>query len=61
MNENKTALYRHFDATGALLYVGISLCAINRMSQHQRSSKWINDSVRMDIEWFASAGKQSPT
>jgi hypothetical protein len=28
-----THLYRHFDADGRLLYVGISLFAVNRLSQ----------------------------
>jgi predicted GIY-YIG superfamily endonuclease len=35
-------LYRHFAADGSLLYVGISLCAINRLSQHKEGSHWFD-------------------
>jgi hypothetical protein len=48
----RTALYRHYDSTGILLYVGISLSAINRLLQHQRSAKWVLDAVRMETKWF---------
>ena len=36
----ETDLYRHFDAAGNLLYVGISFSAINRFSQHKYGSEW---------------------
>lgn len=42
-------LYRHFDATGALLYVGISMSAVNRLSQH-RYSPWFKEIARVEIE-----------
>jgi hypothetical protein len=35
-------LYRHFAADGSLLYVGISMCAINRLSQHEERSHWFD-------------------
>lgn len=47
----KTALYRHFDADGALLYVGISLSAVQRLAQHKRSAKWFAQIARVDVEW----------
>lgn len=50
----KTALYRHFDAAGQLLYVGVSLCAFQRTRQHGQSAPWFEDVTRIDIEWFAS-------
>ena len=42
-------LYRHFDADGHLLYVGISLQAVARLSQH-RASPWFKEIARVDIE-----------
>lgn len=33
----KTALYRHWDIDGVLLYVGISLSAVARLVQHKKS------------------------
>lgn len=48
------ALYRHFDAQGVLLYVGISLHAMVRLTQHRDASEWYEQSVRMTIERFAS-------
>lgn len=49
----KTALYRHFDETGALLYVGISLSPIHRMLSHERS-RWAQTIKTVTIEWFSS-------
>jgi len=48
---DKTALYRHFDANGELLYVGISLSAIQRLSQHKTASPWFKEISRVEIEW----------
>lgn len=47
----RTALYRHFDATGALLYVGISLNAVSRLAQHRMTSAWFDQIARIEIEW----------
>ena len=47
----KTALYRHYDADGALLYVGVSLSPIARTSSHARSSDWFYQVARIDVEW----------
>lgn len=47
-------LYRHFDAAGALLYVGISICALRRTSQHMQTAKWSDRIRRIEIESFAS-------
>lgn len=47
----QTALYRHFDASGRLLYVGISLSAVQRLAQHA-SSDWSADIRRVDVEVY---------
>lgn len=51
---SRTALYRHFDAAGALLYVGISLSAMQRLAAHKTTSHWFGKIARVDIEWHAS-------
>jgi hypothetical protein len=35
-----TTLYRHFNATGRLLYVGISDKALMRLTQHRKLTPW---------------------
>lgn len=47
----RTALYRHYNEMGELLYVGISLSAINRLSQH-KTSGWFIEIAKVDIEQF---------
>ena len=51
LTSKKTALYRHLDAAGALLYVGISLSAITRLSQHAASA-WSTEISSVTIENF---------
>ncbi|EYR81923.1 hypothetical protein SHLA_4c002150 [Shinella sp. DD12] len=48
-----TALYRHFDSSGALLYVGISARPLTRLAEHE-DSHWINDVTRVEMERFSS-------
>jgi excinuclease UvrABC nuclease subunit len=48
----RTALYRHFDAAGVLLYVGISLSAVQRLGQHRQTSGWYTDIASVTIEWL---------
>jgi len=50
----KTHLYRHFAADGQLLYVGISISAFERFRAHQQSSHWVDDVVKIEIEYFSS-------
>ena len=52
MNNKQTALYRHYSKDGSLLYVGISLSAINRLNQHKTCSNWTVDAIRMETEWY---------
>lgn len=46
-------LYRHFDDAGQLLYVGISLSALARLSSH-RSSPWFDSISVVKIETLSS-------
>lgn len=50
--DESTQLYRHFDASGRLLYVGISLSAISRLSQHSGDSHWFGDIANVTVERF---------
>jgi predicted DNA-binding transcriptional regulator AlpA len=47
------SLYRHFDKTGTLLYVGVSLNALGRLAEHNRSA-WAQEIVRVEITKWAS-------
>lgn len=47
-----TQLYRHFDEKGRLLYVGISLSAVKRLSQHSDKATWFFDIAKVTIESF---------
>jgi hypothetical protein len=51
-----TQLYRHFDKNGCLLYVGISLSTLARLSQHKRDSAWFSKITRIEIEHFPNLG-----
>jgi len=48
--EKPTRLYRHFNAAGELLYVGISLNPFARLNGHAHMSHWSDDIVRIEIE-----------
>jgi hypothetical protein len=48
----KTFLYRHFSKDGELLYVGISLYALNRLGQHAKHSSWFERISKVTIEHF---------
>lgn len=50
----KTDLYRHFDADGELLYVGISLSAIGRLSQHKSTAHWADKIASVTVESFST-------
>lgn len=54
MKNKRTALYRHFDACGRLLYVGISLSAVHRLEQHRSHAHWFRDIARVDVQWLPS-------
>jgi predicted GIY-YIG superfamily endonuclease len=48
----KVSLYRHYAADGTLLYVGMANSALRRLDGHRAKSSWLNDIVRVEIEWF---------
>lgn len=50
----KCALYRHFDAQGVLLYVGISLRPFTRTKEHSQLSGWAIDIANVTIQYFDS-------
>jgi excinuclease UvrABC nuclease subunit len=47
-----TELYRHFDASGRLLYVGVSLSVLHRLRKHRQSSEWFGEIVTITIARF---------
>lgn len=54
MIEESTALYRHYDWEGALLYVGISNDALRRLCQHSERAKWYRQVAKVEIQWLPS-------
>lgn len=48
----KCALYRHFDAEGTLLYVGISMRPFTRTKEHVTLSGWADQIANIRIEYF---------
>jgi len=54
LSPQRTALYRFFDASGRLLYIGISLQQVARQRQHRASSEWYQDIARSTVEWHPS-------
>ena len=52
LSDKRTALYRHFDSVGALLYVGISLTPFRRLSSHRARSHWADQINRVSVEWL---------
>lgn len=49
-----TALYRLYDATGALLYMGITQDLRKRMREHARSQPWWGDVATRTVTWYES-------
>lgn len=54
ISERNAQLYRHFDDTGRLLYVGISITALKRTMQHRGKSHWFREVCTITIEHFAT-------
>lgn len=52
MHNSATYLYRHFSKSNELLYVGISLSAVQRLSQHKDHSHWFSNISRVEIQHF---------
>lgn len=49
-----TALYRFWDITDVLLYVGITRDPPARFGQHGKDKSWWRDVARIDLEWHPS-------
>lgn len=56
-DEPNHQLYKHYDQSGDLLYIGISLSAINRLYQHKAKSHWYHNIARVEIVNFSSRGE----
>tara|TARA_R110000868_G_scaffold94316_2_gene260280 strand:+ start:2477 stop:2971 length:495 start_codon:yes stop_codon:yes gene_type:complete len=54
---NRCALYRHFDADGALLYVGITNNPQRRLAQHVAGSDWMELIATTETQWFGDRGE----
>lgn len=46
------ALYRHFDADGQLLYVGITNNPKRRLAEHKTRSVWAEQIGRVEVKWM---------
>lgn len=55
----RTALYRHFDADGRLLYVGITDDLAFRDKTHRATADWHGDVVRTETQWCLSRSHAS--
>lgn len=51
LSERRTALYRWYDSTGVLLYVGISVSPWARASGHVTTQDWAEQMAASTIEW----------
>lgn len=45
-------LYRHYDAEGALLYIGISSSLAHRIEAHRRASDWFPLVASISVQHF---------
>ena len=54
MADQRTAIYRHFDADGLLLYVGISVNPFARTAQHSKASEWFSRVAEIKLDWHVT-------
>jgi predicted GIY-YIG superfamily endonuclease len=54
INAVPTALYRHFDKAGTLLYVGVSMTVTGRTARHETYAPWFQQIDNIKLEWFGS-------
>jgi predicted DNA-binding transcriptional regulator AlpA len=52
-----TAVYRLYDGTARLLYVGIGYDPLVRWSRHAATTKWWPEVRRIEIEWYDNRAK----
>ena len=48
----ETAVYRAFDSSDVLLYVGVTNSPRSRMRGHERTSEWWEEMQSVTFEWF---------
>lgn len=60
MNEENHFLYRHYDAEGVLLYIGVTMFPKSRLASHKSLSPWGGQIARVDISSYIGwAGRQA--
>jgi hypothetical protein len=52
LDDHRTALYRFYDAAGALLYVGITHDIEERWGNHRTTKEWWPDVAHQTVEWY---------
>ncbi|MFF2650558.1 GIY-YIG nuclease family protein [Streptomyces sp. NPDC058045] len=52
LDDRRTALYRIYDASGVLLYVGITQNVEERWTAHERDKSWWPQVAAKTVEWF---------
>jgi excinuclease UvrABC nuclease subunit len=52
LNARTCILYRWWDASGNLLYVGKSIRVLSRIEQHRQGSKFFDEATSMTLERF---------
>lgn len=52
LDDQPTALYRFFDADGALLYVGITADLGKRWAKHQSEKPWWPHVTKKTVRWY---------
>lgn len=53
-NAGPCGVYRHFDANGALLYIGASFDPLRRFMGHLTTARWATRVASITVEWFES-------
>lgn len=56
MDQRPCALYRLYDAGGALLYIGRSVNPKRRWTDHRKEMPWWPEVARKDVEWLPVVG-----
>lgn len=49
-----TALYRHYDVHGALLYIGVSMTITGRTARHETYAPWFREIDHIKLDWYGS-------
>lgn len=52
--DGQTAVYRIYDGSGSLLYVGMGNNPMNRWSSHAARHAWWAEAASFRVEWYAT-------